>query len=109
MCRVLLYEFQTRDIRVTIEAYFNKGKLVVEGYDIGKTVEESWGDSDYEYSTTIHPEEVKKLYTLFKVREGDKYQLLFALQRRFNTNSCYSEFCDFLLKNNIKSEGFSWT
>jgi hypothetical protein len=61
MCRVLLYESQTRDIKVTIEAHFEDEKLVVEGYDIGKIVEESWGDSDYEYSTTIHPEEVKKL------------------------------------------------
>jgi hypothetical protein len=30
--------------------------LVVEGYDIGKTVEEVWGDSDYEYSITVKKE-----------------------------------------------------
>ena len=109
MYKVLLFSLESDSISVTITAYFEDGKLIVEGYDIGKTVEESWGDSDYEYSTTIHPEEVKKLYPLFEVEEGDKRRLLDAIKERFHTNTCYSEFCEFLRNNNIKSDGFSWT
>lgn len=97
------------NIDVTIYVYFEDEKLVIEGYDIGKIVEEAWGDSDYEYSTTINPEEVKKLYPLFGVEEGHKRRLLDAIKGRFHTNTCYSEFCEFLENNNIKSDGFSWT
>lgn len=82
---------------------------VIDGYDIGKLVEEVWGDSDYEYSTTIHPEEVKKLYPLFGVEEGDKVRLLATIQERFHKNTCFREFSEFLIKNNIKSERFFWT
>src|SRR5438552_3506468 len=33
-----------------LEAYVEEGgDLVIEGYDLGKGVEEVWGDSDYEY------------------------------------------------------------
>ena len=109
MNRVTLYQFKTQDISVIIEAYFDNEKLVIEGYDIGKAVKDWWGDSDYEYSTTIYPEEVGKLYSLMKVAEGDKKGLLRAIASNFNTNSCYIEFREFLEKNGIKSEAFSWT
>jgi hypothetical protein len=109
MYKVLLFSLDSDIISVTITAYFDDGKLVIEGYDIGKFVEEAWGDSDYEYSTTINPKEVKKLYPLFEVEEGDKRRLLDAIKGRYHTNTCYSEFSEFLRKNNIKSDGFSWT
>ena len=109
MNTILLFSLHTPEIKVTIEAYFDaKGNLVVEGYDIGKTVEEYWGDSDYEYSSTINPEEVKKLYPLFQLPEGSQGELLVALQVRFHTNNCYSEIQTFLEKNEIKYTGFSW-
>ena len=45
MDSVLLFSFQTEQIKITIEAYFDDGEnLVIDGYDIGKTVEEAWGD-----------------------------------------------------------------
>lgn len=81
----------------------------IEGYDIGKSVEEFWGDSDYEYSTTVRDKEVKKLYPLMNMAPEDKEGLLKAIANKFNTNSCYSEFKNFLDKNEIRSEGFSWT
>lgn len=109
MERVLLFSLQKSDIKVTIEAYFNAdGHFVVEGYDIGKTVESYWGDSDYEYSTTVSGENLKKLYEVLDVPDGSKEKLLDEIQKKFNTNSCYSEYCTFLGTNNIKSEGFSW-
>ena len=79
MYKVLLFHLESDNIEVTIKDYFEAEKLVIEGYDIGKIVEEAWGDSDYEYSTTIYPEEVKKLYPLFEVEEGDKIRLLAAI------------------------------
>lgn len=109
MNRITLYQYNSPDIKITIEAYFNKEDLVIYGYDIGKTVEEPWGDSDYEYHTTVPAEEVKKLYPLMNVIEGDKEGLLNAIAKIYNTNSCFSEFNDFLRENGIIPEGFSWT
>jgi hypothetical protein len=109
MYKTTLFKYTDSGISINIEAFFDGEKLVIEGYDIGKKVEEVWGDSDYEYSVTIPDDEVKKLYTLMGVNDGDKYGLIQAIADKYNTNTCYSEFRDFLDKNEIKSEGFSWT
>jgi hypothetical protein len=109
MDRVLLFSFVTPAIKITIETYFDKsGNLVVEGYDIGKTVEEYWGDSDYEYSFSLEPTEADKLYPLFGINAGEKVELLRAIQLRYHSNHCYSEFRDFLSRNHIHFESFSW-
>ncbi len=108
--KVLLFEFITDQIKITIEAYFdNDGNLLVEGYDIGETVNEYWGDVDYEYSITIPPDQVAKLYTLLNLSMGDQVQLLAYLQQHYNTNTCYSEIRNWLERNDIKHQGFSWT
>lgn len=108
MDRITLFQFQTSEISIIIEAYFKDQKLVIEGFDIGKSVKEWFGDSDYEYSTTISEEEVKKLYQLLDVKEADKDGLLKAIAAEYNDNSCYSAFRKFLDENEIKYESFSW-
>ena len=107
---VLLFSFKTDRIKVTVEAFFDdKDNLVIEGYDIGKAVEEHWGDSDYEYSSTVSPEEVKKLYIVVNLRPGDRKGLLSYLQTHYHTNTCYSEIRTWFDDNHIRYEGFSWT
>ena len=108
MCRITLFNYDSPDISINIQAYFEMEKLIIDGYDIGKRVMEVLGDSDYEYKTTIPADEVIKLYPLFNVTHGDKSGLLNAIAGKFNTNTCYSEFRDFLEKNGIRSEGFAW-
>lgn len=108
MLSISLYRFVNDDIKIFIDAAFEGDSLIIEGYDIGKRVEEYWGDSDYEYSVTVPPEGVMKLYDLMSVTAGDKQGLLEELARRYHTNSAYSDIRQFLDKNKIKSEGFSW-
>jgi hypothetical protein len=109
MDSVVLFSFIAPGIKVTVESYFDeKGNLVVEGYDIGKSVEEFWGDRDYEYSMSVESGELRKLYQLFDIRVGEKAELLNAIQARYHTNHCYSEFRDFLSLNLIRFESFSW-
>jgi hypothetical protein len=109
MDRITLYQFISSEIRVTIEAYFKDENLIIEGYDIGRSVEQWWGDSDYEYSTTIAGEELKKLYLLFHLQDGDKEGLLKSIAAEYNDNSCYSQFRKLLDENDIKYDSFSWT
>jgi hypothetical protein len=108
MDKIVLYRFENSQVKVIIEAYFDGENLIIDGYDIGDFVEQYWGDSDYEYSTTIFREEVLKLYPLFDVTEGDKEGLLKALEAGFHGNSCYSEFRNFMDINGIKYGSFSW-
>jgi hypothetical protein len=108
MPRITLYQFNSDFISIDIQAYFQEENLVIEGYDIGQNVKDYWGDGDYEYSTLISPLEVKKLYTLMEVREGDKEGLLQRIAEKFNSNTCTSEWIDYLDKNGIASSGSSW-
>jgi hypothetical protein len=63
---VTLYFFQSPDINISIDAYFNnEGGLVIDGYDIGKIVEGYFGDSDYEYILTVPQLEAPANYMIY--------------------------------------------
>ena len=54
MEKVILFYLERPDIKISIRIYFNeKEQLYFDGYDIGKSVEEAWGDSDYEYVPVV--------------------------------------------------------
>ena len=110
MNKVTLFHLERPDIKISIELYFTeRNQLYFDGYDIGKSVEEHFGDADYEYTYTIEPEEVNKFYGIFNLAEGDQPRLLLALKNRFSVNEAYSLFGDFMNVNNIKYERFTWT
>ncbi len=45
-----------------LEAYFDEnGDLVLAGYDLGESVREMWGDSDYEYWRRVKAEHVPEV------------------------------------------------
>ncbi|HTJ48051.1 MAG TPA: hypothetical protein VL443_01260 [Cyclobacteriaceae bacterium] len=106
---IVLYDFKSDDIKINIEARFDGDALTVDGYDIGKRVEEFWGDSDYEYQVTVPADEMEKLYNALKISPGKKQELLNELANRFSGNTAYSSFRQFLTDNDIRSEGFTWT
>jgi hypothetical protein len=108
MDRVILYQYQTPDLSVRVEAFFKEEKLIIEGYDVGKSVDEWFGDSDYEYSTTLTGEELEKTFMLFHVNSGDRSGLLKAIAADYNDNSCYSKFRKILDENDIKYDSFSF-
>jgi hypothetical protein len=105
---ITLFHFQNEDIKIDIVARFEGDKLVIDGYDIGKTVEEAWGDSDYEYVMTIPTTSVASLYGLLDVEAGNRKKLLKALAERFQGNKCFSAIGDFLEENNIEYDRFTW-
>lgn len=83
MEKVILFDLERPDIKISMQVYFNeKDQLYFDGYDIGKSVEAAWGDSDYEYTYTIEPEEVNKFYPIFNLKPGDKRELLQEIKNR---------------------------
>ena len=104
--KVNLYKLEKDNISVTVDAYFDEGALVVEGYDIGSKVKELLGDSDYEYSVTVTKEEVGKVYSALNIEGGDKKKLLEEIQKRFKGNSAFRDFGDWLDSKSITAEVF---
>jgi len=109
MEKVTLFSLEKPEIKISMELYFNeKDQLYFDGYDVGKSVEKVWGDSDYEYSYTIEPEEVIKFYQIFNLKTGDKSGLLQELKNRFSVNEAYTLFGEFMKTHKIKYSSFSW-
>ncbi len=106
---ITLFHFKNENIKIDIVARFDEDELLIDGYDIGKTVEEAWGDSDYEYIMTIPATSVASLYGLLDVEAGNRKKLLKALAKRFHGNKCFSAIGDFLDQNSIEHETFTWT
>jgi hypothetical protein len=103
-----LFSINNKNIRVAINLGFDEEDLKLDGYDIGKTVSEMWGDSDYEYSITVSAAELPKLYELNQVPFGNKKKLISALAKFLSDNKAYSLFHDYLKENNITFTCFSY-
>ena len=103
-----LFKLDSKAIRITINLGFDGEHLKLDGYDIGKTVGDMWGDSDYEYSITIDSANLEKLYELNKVEVGDKKKLISELSKFLSINEAYSVFHDYLMENKIEFNSFSY-
>ena len=106
--RITLFSLVRPDINVRIELYFDEmGQLILEGYDMGKTVEEIWGDADYEYSHIVPAEEVHKFYSLFDLPQNDRTTLLRTLRKFFGDNSAYTLFGEYMDAHGVKYTSFT--
>lgn len=108
MDSVVLYRHVSDDIKITIEAYFEGDRLVIDGYDIGKRVSEYWGDSDYEYIVKIPEKGIDFLFNHLEVEGRSREVLLEKLAATYNTNTCYSDIRKLMEDNDIECEGFTW-
>lgn len=103
-----LFYLKTPQIKIEINLGWKDNTLILEGYDIGKTVEDLRGDSDYEYSISVKDAELENLYYLNNVEVGNKLLLVEAIASKINGNKSYSEFQTYLTENGIGYEAFSW-
>ena len=103
-----LFTIDRKDIKVTIDLRFAGENLKLDGYDIGKTVNDIFGDSDYEYSITISSENLPKLYEINKVAIGKKVELINALAVFLSDNKAYSLFHDYLKENEIEFTSYTY-
>lgn len=94
IAEVTLREDRAPDGEVSLlEAYVEEGgDLVIEGYDLGKTVKEVWGDTDYEYWRRVKREHVPTV-------------LLQLIKERFSSDVAFH---DWLKEKGIPDEFSSW-
>lgn len=103
-----LFSIDNENIRVMINLGFDGEDLKLDGYDIGKSVSDMWGDSDYEYSITVSEVELPRLYELNQVPFGNKKKLISVLAKFLSDNKAYSLFHDYLKENTIPFTCFSY-
>ena len=103
-----LFSIDNENIRVMINLGFDGEDLKLDGYDIGKSVSDMWGDSDYEYSITVSAAELPRLYELNRVPFGNKKKLISVLAKFLSDNKALTLFHDYLKENNIPFTCFSY-
>lgn len=103
-----LFSIDNENIRVMINLGFDGEDLKLDGYDIGKSVSDMWGDSDYEYSITVSEAELPGLYKLNRVPFGNKKKLISVLAKFLSDNKAFTLFHDYLKENNIPFTCFSY-
>jgi hypothetical protein len=103
-----LFSIDNENIRVNINLGFEGEDLKLDGYDIGKSVSDMWGDSDYEYSITVSAVELARLYELNRVPFGNKKKLILVLAKFLSDNKAFTLFHDYLKKNNIPFTCFNY-
>ena len=109
MNRVVLYSLATDKIKITIQACFDEGgNLVIDGHDIGTVVEGIFGDSDYEYTTTVLRDHLETLNAALGLPIGSREEMLVFLKTHYNGNACYSQIQSYLAQHDIPFEKFSW-
>ena len=108
--KVVLFYSENENVKISMKIYFNEqNQLIFDGYDIGKTVNDVFGDSDYEYDYLIEPNEAEKLYEIFGLESRDKSALLQLIKDRFGGNKAYTLFGNFLDEHLIEYISNTWT
>lgn len=73
---LVLCETRTDQIWINVRASLIYGKLTVSGHDLGTSVEDFWGDDDYEYWYNFDIGETKRLLELIGGTEHPQEALL---------------------------------
>jgi hypothetical protein len=106
--KVSLYYYKGASVTIYVDAYFKEGNLVVEGIDIGKSVEDAWGDSDYEYSITVKKDNLDALCNSLGIETDNQDVILKKMEEKFSGEKGFPAFSDFLRQNGIDFDPFSW-
>ena len=100
----------SENVRGIILKITDTGDLILDGCDSGPLVKEWFGDFDYEYTVTVKAENLPALFA-FLAESGQPLsltQLVELITRRFGHEHGFTEFREFLVKENIAFESFSF-
>jgi hypothetical protein len=92
---VVLYKFNEDGVNVDSYASFNEHNLNVDYWVFN-------GRYEQEKIINVFLENCKSLYALLEVEDGDKQELLYAIQKKFIGKNCFVDFQEFLNQSNIE-------
>ena len=103
--KITFYHYEDEDITINTDAILKDGKLLLDGLDYGKRVEELRGmGDDYEYKLSLDNENTTKLFDSLGVADKTDKQKLATMKEKFGKDGRISEieeYCDVyeILKN----------
>lgn len=107
--KITFYHYEDEDITINTDAILEDGKLLLDGLDYGKRVEELRGmGDDYEYKLSLDKENTAKLFESLGVSNKTDKQKLNTLKDKFGKNGRFSEVEEYCDKHGIKTKFFCW-
>lgn len=96
MCQVVLCDGLFDGISIYRVAYLKEGELHIDGQDLGASVAEFWGESEYEYFYLFSREMTSDLYNCLKKNLNSSESLLQLVVRFFLDNRGIENFVIFV-------------
>lgn len=96
----LCAEETKKGVNVYVKASVKDGKLTLSGQDLGGFVEDTFGDSDYEYWYSLNEQDTKKFFELI-CKTGTPQE---ALKANFSGIDGCSRFREYCKNNGIECE-----
>ena len=82
--KITFYHYEDEDITINTDAILEDGKLILDGLDYGKRVEELRGmGDDYEYKLSLDKENTTKLFDSLGVADKTDKQKLATMKEKF--------------------------
>ena len=107
--KITFYHYEDQDITINTDAILEDGKLLLDGLDYGKRVEELRGmGDDYEYKLSLDKENTAKFFDSLGAADENDKQKLAALKEKFGKNGRISEIEEYCNKHGIETEFFCW-
>lgn len=95
---LVLCDYRSERVDVHVRASLTNGSLTISGHDLGSSVEDSWGDDDYEYWYKFDRENTEKLMAAIHGEEDPESALL----REFSGEDGCSKLRDLCNSKDIK-------
>ena len=108
MNKVELYDYKSPEIEIHVHASIIDGRLKIEGQDLGKNVEDFWGDNDYEYFYTLSENDTSMLHEALNETTNKNIPLLEKMKLNFSGIEGCRKFREFCEEHSIKYEFFSY-
>ncbi len=103
MLKIELYSHKTETLVEYVNAKIEDKCLTIEGHDMGASVEQFWGEDEYEYWYKFNKENTAKLRELLtKSTTTSDTDFLEALKKEFPGKTFCKDFSDYCLKNDVK-------
>ena len=102
---IMLCEYRSERLWVSVWARIEEGKLTVEGQDLGPVPEEWFGSDEYEYFCFFDEAGTEKLLRALAEDSGDPVE---EMKSRFSGTSGFQKLTDYCQENGIPYRRGSW-
>jgi len=104
--KIELCNEKLQQVNIYVSAELSEGKLKITGQDVGRSCEDIFGDSDYEYFYIFDAENTEKLFNL--LLDEPATNKLVLLNKNFHGPDCCKKLREFCQKHSIKYSFFSY-